>query len=531
MRALTGEPAGRASRSRVLRLGGRDPLGAALFPPYLTSVTFAEALAYLQSLQQFGFQPGLETTRRLASRVGNPHEHLQFIHVAGTNGKGSVCAFLESVYRTSGRRMGFYTSPHLVHFGERIQVDRVPIPELDLARLTTLLYAAVQAANADLLEVAPGAPIQTAGGRQGGSNSAGPHSSVSSLGPLETVLPIRDDTERRAVLTPTLFEFSTVLALLWFLEQKVQLVIWETGLGGRWDATNIVTPLASVITNIALDHQLVLGANTVAIAGEKAGIIKPGVPVLTATDDVDARAVIEGRARELDAPYFVIGPAAVADCRFELGLLGAHQRVNAALATATVRLLRTLLPVRDDQLAQGLANVRWSGRLQRIQRGSQTLLLDGAHNLAGMTALRAALTEYFPDRRPTLVLGMLGDKDWREMVQRLVPLAGRMVTAPVRSARTVTASDLRAACLEGGATPPVEAAESLGAALKACEKDPFVVVSGSLYFIGEALELLGVEMTSTQLDQRLNDWSAPAPAGAAGRIATVREGSAVPEAR
>ena len=514
---------------RSSKFGRARPACAAPFTAYLNQVTFAEAIVYLQSLQQFGFQPGLETTRRLASRVGNPHEHLQFIHVAGTNGKGSVCAFLESVYRTSGRRVGLYTSPHLVHFGERIQVDRVPIPELELARLTTLLHAAVQAANADLLEMASDVPFQPAEGRQGGTNPAGPHPSVGSSSHPEPILPSRDDTERRASLTPTLFEFTTVLALLWFLEQKVELVIWETGLGGRWDATNIVTPLASVITNIALDHQLVLGANTVAIAGEKAGIIKPGVPVLTATDDVDARSVIEGRARELDAPYFAVGPAAVADCRFALGLLGAHQRVNATLATATVRWLRTLLPVRDDQLAQGLANVRWSGRLQRIQLGSQTLLLDGAHNLAGITALRAALTEYFPDQRPTLVLGMLRDKDWRAMVQRLVPFAGRIVTAPVRSPRTVSAPDLRAACLEGGAAQPVESAESLAAALKACEKDPFVVVSGSLYFIGEALELLGVEATSTHLDQRLNDWSAPGVS--VGRIANVHEGSAVPEAQ
>ncbi len=433
----------------------------------LKPVTFAEALAYLHSLQQFGFQPGLETTRRLAALVGNPHESLTFIHVAGTNGKGSVCAMLESVYRGSGLRVGLFTSPHLVRFSERIQVNRFVIPESELARLTAHLKASVDTANA------------------------------------------ANDANSSPRLQPTLFEFTTVLALRWFVEQRVDLVIWETGLGGRWDATNIVTPLASVITNIALDHQQILGATTVAIAAEKAGIIKPGVPVLTATDDVDARAVLEFRARELDSPFLAIDPAAIANCRFELGLLGAHQRVNAALAAATVRMLRALLPVSDPHLAQGLATVRWDGRLQLIQRGPQTLLLDGAHNRAGISALRTALEEYFPGRHPTLVLGMLADKEWREMARLLAPLARRILTAPVATSRTVSADDLRTACLASGVTRPVKATGSLAEALHACRTDPLVVISGSLYLVGEGLALLGPETTPAGSENRLNEWASP----------------------
>jgi dihydrofolate synthase/folylpolyglutamate synthase len=421
-------------------------------------VTYADALAYLHSLRMFGFQPGLETTQRLAVAAGSPHARLQFIHVAGTNGKGSVCALLESVYRTAGYRVGLYTSPHLVRFGERIQVNRAPISEADLAR-----HVAALKAVADTL---PG-------------------------------------------LDPTFFEFTTVLALRYFAEKGVNLVLWEAGLGGRLDATNIVTPLASVITQIGWDHQKVLGNTLAAIAAEKAGIIKPGVPALTATTDSEARAVITWKARELDAPLLTIGPGELANFRLEVGLLGEHQRSNGALAAATVRLLRAFLPVSDAQLAEGLRTVNWPGRLQVVQRGSQTLLLDGAHNRDGVVTLAAALRQHFAGMRPTLILGMLADKDWSVMVQTLVPLSGRVLTAPVASARTVSAEDLRAACVATGAGRPVKAAQSVAEALKLSAADPFVVVTGSLYFIGEALERLGLSAGSDEEERALNEWSPP----------------------
>ena len=417
-------------------------------------MTYDEAIAHLRSLQLHGFQPGLGTTRRLAALAGGPQERLRFIHVAGTNGKGSTCALLESVYRKAGLKVGLYTSPHLVRFGERIQVGRVPIADADLARHV-----------AELKRLA--------------------------------------DT-----MTPTFFEFTTMLALRYLAEQRVDLVIWETGLGGRLDATNIVTPLASVITNVAFDHQRILGDTIAAIASEKAGIIKAGVPVVTAAEDPDALAIIVHKAKELDAPVITLGEPEIARFKTEIPLLGRHQRANAALAAATVRLLRFVLPVDDTQLLEGLAEVSWPGRLQVLRRGAQTLVLDGAHNPAGIAALRTALAEAFPGKRPTLVLGMLADKDWRAMVADLVPLASRVVTAPVGNERTVTAEDLRAACVATGAGRPVKAAESTGAALKLVAADPFVVVAGSLYFIGEVMEGLGVE--SARGDERsLNGWSPP----------------------
>jgi len=438
-------------------------------------VTYADALAYLHSLRMFGFQPGLETTRRLAAAAGNPQERLRFIHVAGTNGKGSVCAMLESVYRATGRRVGLYTSPHLVRFGERIQVNRTPLADADLAR---------------------------------------------------HVAELKSQAEELPGLDPTFFEFTTVLALRHFAEQQVDLVVWETGLGGRFDATNIVTPLAAVITNIGWDHQKVLGNTLAAIAAEKAGIIKPGLPALTAATDPEALAVIEWKAREMDAFLVTVRPADMVNFRLELGLVGPHQRTNAALAAATVRTLRALLPVTDEQLARGLAQVDWPGRLQVVKRGAQTLLLDGAHNREGIAALRHALAADFPGPRPTLILGALADKDWPAMVRELVPLCARVLTVPVASGRAVGAEELRAACVATGAGRPVKAAASLAEGLKLTAADPFVLITGSLYLVGEALERLAVSPPPNGEERALNEWTPPVTAAAAGR-----SGIPAPDAR
>src|SRR5712672_3360153 len=233
-------------------------------------MTYDEAIRFLYSLRWFGAKFGLAHTFKLAALVGNPQDKLRFIHVAGTNGKGSTCAMLESIYRAAGLRVGLFTSPHLVAFGERIQVNRQLISEADIIRLVEQMLP--------LLEEGWG-PI---------SPSNPPIHSASITPPLHhSITPS---------LHPTFFEVVAVMALRYFVEQKCDLVIWETGLGGRLDATNIVTPLASVITNIQFDHQKWLGDTLSSIAAEKAGIIKPGVPVVTAADASDALAVIKKMA-------------------------------------------------------------------------------------------------------------------------------------------------------------------------------------------------------------------------------------------
>src|SRR5690242_3900566 len=249
----------------------------------------------------FGTHFGLERTRQLAALAGSPQEKLRFIHVAGTNGKGPTCAILESIYRAAGLRVGLFTSPHLVSFRERMQINRRLISEADVTRLVTEIQPLLQHFPADA--------------------------------------------------HPTMFEVVAVMALKYFAEQRCNLVVWETGLGGRLDATNIVTPLASVITNIALDHQQWLGETLEKIAAEKAGIIKPGVPVLTATNVPEALNVIEEVARRENAPLTRVGQASrlspFKNEKMETGatpvlpLPGEHQKLNAALALATVDVLRS----------------------------------------------------------------------------------------------------------------------------------------------------------------------------------------------
>jgi dihydrofolate synthase/folylpolyglutamate synthase len=448
-------------------------------------MTYAEAVQFLYGLRLFGANFGLENTFKLAALAGNPHEKLRFIHVAGTNGKGSTCAMLESIYRAAGLRVGLFTSPHLVSFRERIQINRQLIPEADVVRLVEELRAA--------------------------------------------------NKEHEA----TLFEFATVMALNFFAEQKCDLVIWETGLGGRLDSTNIVTPLASVITNIALDHEQWLGDTPAKIAAEKAGIIKLGVPVVTATDESEAFAVIEKMAREKKSPLFKVEQASRLFGAGEtpaLPLAGDHQKLNAVLALATVKVLQNQIPVSDENIRTGLADVNWPGRLQLIQKSKgQKILLDGAHNVAGAKVLRKALegapasgpanqrnnskhagSETGAPRKFTLVLGVLQDKDWRRICETLAPMAARIFTVPVASERTADAKELAAACRVSNPSSEILACASLAEALKKSAGDAFVVVTGSLYLVGEALEMLGLSPSGNS-ERGLNEWSAAAQPASAGR--------------
>jgi len=420
-------------------------------------VTYDKTVQFLYGLQIFGANFGLENTFRLVARVGNPQEQLRFIHVAGTNGKGSTCAMLESIYRAAGLRVGLFTSPHLVSFRERIQVNRQLIPEAEVIRLVEALRAANKENDA------------------------------------------------------TLFEFATVMALKFFAEQKCDLVIWETGLGGRLDATNIVTPLVSVITNIGFDHQQWLGDTLARIAAEKAGIIKPGVPVITATAAPEALVVIEKIAHEKNVPLKLV---IVDDVQSRLTgtlappLLGEHQKLNAALALATVEMLQRQISVSAEKICAGLAAVDWPGRLQLVTRtGGQKILLDGAHNADGAKALRAALEKHFSQLCPVFIFGALADKNWLDICRTLAPLAARIFTVPVASARTADARELAAAFHSANPAAEVMVAANFSEALNASKDEPFVVVTGSLYLVGEALERLGLSPGGAG-ERGLNEWNA-----------------------
>ena len=468
-------------------------------------MTYAEAIQFLYDLRFFGAKFGLENTFKLAALAGHPQNRLRFIHVAGTNGKGSTCAMLESIYRAAGLSTGLFTSPHLVSFRERIQVNRQLISENEVVRLVGEMRE--QSSEFRLQAVAE---------------------------PAKAGTPNKD-------ACPTFFEFVTVMALKFFAEQKCDLVIWETGLGGRLDATNIVTPLASVITNIAFDHEQWLGDTLANIAAEKAGIIKPGVPVITAADEPEALKVIEEVARRQYAPLIRVGQASSLSPSKKaknsetgrmpvLPLPGEHQKTNAALALAAVGVLQDKIPVSDETIRTGLSTVNWPGRLQLVTRPSgQKLLLDGAHNVAGAKALREALSSWSSSfslyggtlkrelqragsetgapRKFTLILGVLQDKDWRHICETLAPPAARIFTVPVSSERSADARELAVACRAANPTAGIAACGSLREALEKAAGDDFIVVTGSLYLVGEALELAGLSPANGG-ERALNEWAA-----------------------
>ncbi len=426
-------------------------------------MTYPDAIRYLYKLQVFGMKLGLENVFRLAALAGNPQKRLRFIHVAGTNGKGSTCAMLEGIYRAAGLRVGLFTSPHLVSFAERIQVDRRLITEAEVAQAVEALKALIEGGDF------PHAP-------------------------------------------PTFFEVVTVMALRHFAAQGCDLVIWETGLGGRLDATNIVTPLASVITNIQLDHQQWLGDTVAQIAHEKAGIIKPGIPIVTSAADPAALEVISQTACARQAPLTLVTGADSVIRDYEIGLSGEHQRTNAALALAVVRLLQERLPAPDAAIRTGLREVQWAGRLQKVGRpGGHIIILDGAHNPAGAQSLADALPAMLPPgaaaagRRPALILGIMRDKDYPAICKILAPLAGKILLPPIGSARTADPALLAACCREAAPGTPVVPSENLEAAFAEAAGEKFIVVTGSIHFIGEAMEILGLVPPSSE--RALNDYN------------------------
>jgi dihydrofolate synthase / folylpolyglutamate synthase len=385
------------------------------------------AVEWLFATQQRGMKFGLENMRRLLVALDEPQKSLKVIHVAGTNGKGSVCAMLDSLARSAGIRSGLFTSPHLVRFNERIQVDGNPI---------------------------------------------GDDSVVSGLHRIRERL---DDD-----YYPTFFEITTALALDYFRAVNVDLVILETGLGGRLDATNIVTPLASVLTSIDLDHQRWLGNTIDEIALEKAGIIKPAVPVVSVPQIAQVRSVIEKVALERSAPlYYVNRP--ISD--MFVGLPGSHQRINAAVACET--LVHAGFHLTDQERREGLANVFWPGRFQRL---GARIVLDGAHNPAASQRLIETWEECVGKERSTIIFGGLREKDLLQMLSVLGKIAARFYIVPVQSRRAAATDEIQALVPKN---VPSSTFNSVSDALElAQQSDQLILVTGSLFLVGEVLALL-----------------------------------------
>ena len=389
-------------------------------------MTYEESLGWLYSTQQFGIKLGLDNIRRVLKALGDPHEQLSFLHVAGTNGKGSVCAMLEAILRAADYKTGLYTSPHLIDFRERIRVCGNKIPRAAASR------------------------------------------------GLENLRRLAASWDH----SPTFFEFATALALQHFAESDCEFVALETGMGGRLDATNAVMPVVSVITPISLDHTRWLGKTVAEVAWEKAGIIKPSVPVVSAPQDPAAAEVIVRRAGELGCSLTF---AEAAWDGAELGLRGRHQKRNAALAIASLRAAG--LDISDAAIAQGLRDVRWPGRFQMI---GERFVLDGCHNPHAAQQLLLNWRNLFGTEQADMIFGALSDKDYSTMLEILAPISREVLLVPVRSERAAAPEILASAC-----RVPHRIFAHAREALEASHGK--TLITGSLFLVGEVLELLGSE--------------------------------------
>jgi dihydrofolate synthase/folylpolyglutamate synthase len=389
-------------------------------------VKYREALAWLYRLQRFGIKLGLENIQRLIGALHVDFAQSRVVHVAGTNGKGSVCAMIEAIARESGQRTGLFTSPHLVTFRERIRIDGEMISEEAVAKGLTKIR--------DLIK------------------DWDPH--------------------------PTFFEITTALALQHFAAAKIDIVILETGLGGRLDATNAVPSDVAVITPIDLDHEKWLGHSLRQIAGEKAGIIKPNTPVVCALQSDEAAEVIRSRAAECEAPLQIV---AEPYDKTPVAVRGAHQKQNAALAIAAIRACK--IDIDDAAIARGLLAVEWPAR---FQRWDERTIIDGAHNPAAANVLAHTWRENFDEKRATLILAVLSDKDLRKICEAFVPIAGVVLLPPIRGERATDPEMLAKVIVDLGRKPEVCAniAEALA---KARALPSPILITGSLHFAGEAL--------------------------------------------
>jgi dihydrofolate synthase/folylpolyglutamate synthase len=396
-------------------------------------MNYREAVAWLYGLQLHGIKLGLESMRRLCAALDLPLGNTTFLHVAGTNGKGSVCAMLDAILRADGLRSGLYTSPHLVTFRERMRIDGAMISEDEVARRLSRIRAAI--ANWE------------------------PH--------------------------PTFFEITTALALGWFADEKVEVAVLETGLGGRLDATNVVTPAASVITPVGLDHQRFLGDTIAEIAAEKAGIIKAGVPVVSAPQVPQARGVIARTAGERGCDFIAVDHPYE---RSPVALAGEHQRSNAAVAVAALQAAK--IAVSRRAIEQGLASVKWPGRFQWID---DRFILDGAHNPAAARQLAETWSQVFGDEKATLILGVMRDKEVRGVSSALLPLASRVIAVQVDNPRSSTPTELADVVRSIAPGLACDLAPSVAKALVGLpQTSEKVLIAGSLFLVGEALSVLGL---------------------------------------
>ena len=417
-------------------------------------MNYEEARKYIDSIAAFGSKLGLENIRNLMHYLGDPQDRLKFVHVAGTNGKGSTVAFISNILMSAGYRVGIYTSPFVERFSERIKVDLEEISGDAFARLATQVKEAV------------------------------------------------DKMKEAGLNEPTEFELICAIAFLYFAEKACDICVLEVGLGGRLDATNVIdAPLLCVITPISYDHMDILGNTLEEIAAEKAGIIKSGSDVLLYPQSGNVEAVFERICEKNGAALHICTlPEGFikADTygvefelegkRYEIGLLGNYQINNAAMAVHAAGLLRDRgLRIEEEDIYKGLKNTGWRARFEILRR-DPVFITDGSHNRQGMEVLKESLKLYFGDKKIILIIGILRDKEYGRMLDIILPVAKRVYTVTVPSPRTLSAIELkeevskRSAAEVSAIEDPKEAAKL---ALKEAAGSDVICACGSLYYLGE----------------------------------------------
>jgi len=416
------------------------------------------SIDYLNSFCWMGSRLGLSRIRTLMDRLDNPQDKLQFVHLAGTNGKGSTACFLSSILRTAGYRTGLYTSPFIHTFHERMQVVSASIPDEALDRIVAR---------------------------------------------IRSIAETMDDH-------PTTFELVTALALVWFAEADCDIVVLETGMGGGMDATNvIVSHVLSVITPIDMDHMEFLGDTVAKIAAQKAGILKQGRPCVSARQRPEAEAVLREFASSLDVPFQMVDLSKLTPGTFSLHgqtfsfgelhdltirMLGQYQMENAALAITASRVLSANgFPISDDHIRRGLADAIWPGRFELCAE-APAVIVDGGHNAQGAQALAHNLARYFPGQKVVFVMGVLADKDLEAIVTPILPLVEKVYTITPDNPRAMAAAALAEYLTAQGAC--AEAASDVNVAMHCAKQtagaDGVVCYFGSLYSVGDAREALGL---------------------------------------
>lgn len=420
-------------------------------------LNYQEALKYIESTQKFGSILGLERIRKLMELLGNPQNRLKFVHIAGTNGKGSTLAFMGSVLSHAGYKVGMYTSPGFHGFNDRIRIGGKDIENHRLAEI------------------------------------------------MERIRWRIDEMISMGLDSPTEFEIITALAFVYFFEEGCDIVLLEVGLGGRLDSTNVIeAPLVSVITPIDYDHMDILGNTLGEIACEKAGILKQGTELILYPQAEEAERVILQKADALGIPVHRVSFEHVKfqghddyiqsftyeQEEYKLTILGEHQVKNAVVAIEALYCLESKgLRIPHDVLKRGLLMAKWPGRFE-ILTHEPILLIDGAHNLQGVHVLKENLDQYFPERKVVFIMGVLKDKSYLEMLSEILPIARRVYTVTVNNQRALHGEDLRRIIVNEGteAIYCESVEEAVKEALGAAEDTDIICAFGSLYYINEVRE-------------------------------------------